>query len=99
MPLVSMSPVPGTMLAHNVVVILSLSRVQLFAVPWIAAYQVFLSFTISQTLLKFMSTDSVMLSNCFNLYPPTSPVLNLSHRQGFFQRVDYSHQVAKVLEL
>ena len=35
---------------------------QLIATPWTAACQVFLSFTISQSLLKFMSIESVMLS-------------------------------------
>ena len=30
--------------------------------PWTAAYQAFLSFTISQSLLRFMSTELVMLS-------------------------------------
>ena len=32
-------------------------------IPWTAAHQVSLSFTTSQSLLKFMSTDSVTLSN------------------------------------
>ena len=40
-----------------------LSRVQLFVTPWTAASQVFLSFTISQSLLKLMSIELVMLSN------------------------------------
>ena len=40
-----------------------LSRVQLFATPWAAACQASLSFTISRSLLKFMSIESVMLSN------------------------------------
>ena len=40
-----------------------LSRVQLFATPWTEACQTSLSFTISQSLLKFMSVESVMLSN------------------------------------
>ena len=31
--------------------------------PWTAAHQAFPSFTISQSLLKLMSTESVMLSN------------------------------------
>jgi len=34
-------------------------------------------------------------------YPPLSlspPAFNLSQHQGLFQRVSYSHQVAKVLE-
>ena len=41
----------------------SLSCVQLFVTPWTAACQASLSFTISQRLLKFMSIESVMLSN------------------------------------
>ena len=48
-----------------------LSFVLLFATPWTAAHQASLSFTISQSLLRFMSTESVMLSNhlilCFPL--------------------------------
>ena len=41
----------------------SLSRVRLCATPWTAALQAFLSFTISQSLLKLMSIESVMPSN------------------------------------
>ena len=37
--------------------------VQLFATPWTAAHQAPLSFTISQSLFKFMSIESVMPSN------------------------------------
>ena len=39
------------------------SRVQIFVTPWTAACQAFLLFTISQSLLKLMSMDSVMTSN------------------------------------
>ena len=39
------------------------SRIRLFVTPWTAAYQVSLSFTISQSLLKLMSIESVMPSN------------------------------------
>ena len=46
-----------------VVVIQLLSPVQLFATSWAAALQAFLSFTISQSLLKLISTESVMPSN------------------------------------
>ena len=53
----------------------SLSRVQLFVTLWMAAYQAFLSFTISQSLLKLISIESVMLSNhlilCQPLLPPS----------------------------
>ena len=41
----------------------SLSCVQLSATPWTIAHQAPLSFPISQSLLKFMSTELVMLSN------------------------------------
>ena len=41
----------------------SLSRVQLFVTPWTAAHQASLSGTISWSLLKLMSTESVMPSN------------------------------------
>ena len=46
-----------------IVVVQSLSHVQLFVIPWIAALQASLSFTISQSLLKLMSIESVMPSN------------------------------------
>ena len=49
--------------ALAVVVVQSLSRVQLFATPWTAACQSSLSFTISWNLLKLMSIESVMPSN------------------------------------
>ena len=38
------------------------------ATPWIAARQASLSFTVSQSLLKLMSIESVMLSNHLVLY-------------------------------
>ena len=41
----------------------SLSHVHLFATPWTAARQAFLSFTNSRSLLKLMSMESVMASN------------------------------------
>ena len=46
-----------------VAVILSLSRVQHFVTPWTVACQASLPFTISQSLLKLMSTELVMSSN------------------------------------
>ena len=42
---------------------LFLSRVRLFATPWTAAHQASLSFTVSWSLLRIMSTGSVMPSN------------------------------------
>ena len=45
------------------VVVQPLSRVRLFVTPWTATHQASLSFTISQSLLKLMSIESVMPSN------------------------------------
>ena len=41
-----------------------LSRVRLFATPWTAPLQVSLSIVNSQSLLKLMSIESVVTSNC-----------------------------------
>ena len=71
------------------------------ATPWTAANQASLSLTISWSLPKLKSTESMMPSNhlilCAN--PPSPPALNLSQLQGLFQWVSSLHQVAKVLEL
>ena len=59
----------------------SLSRVRLFATPWIAARQASLFLTISQSSLKLMSIKSVMPSNhlilCCPLFllPPIPPII------------------------
>ena len=45
------------------IVVQSLSHVQLIMIPWTAAYQASLSPTIPQSLPKLMSTELVMLSN------------------------------------
>ena len=41
----------------------SLSCIQVFATPWTAAYQASLPFSVSWSLLKLMSIESVMPSN------------------------------------
>ena len=46
--------------SKNYIVRGSCCHVLLFATPWIAAHQVSLFFTISQSLLKFMSIEQVM---------------------------------------
>ena len=51
----------------------SLSHVQLFETPWTAVHQASLSFTISRSLLKLKSIESVMLFNHLILCCP--PVL------------------------
>ena len=59
----------------------SLSRVQLFATPWTAAFQASLSITNSQSLLKLMSIHSVIPSNhlilCYPLLPSIFPSIRV----------------------
>ena len=66
----------------------SLSHVRLFATPWTAACQAYLSITNSQSLLKLMSIESVMpVQPSHPLSPPSPPAFNLSQHQGLFQWV------------
>ena len=58
------------MLFFVIVVVQVLSRVQLSATPWTAAHQTPLSFTISLSLLKLMSIESVTPSNHLILCRP-----------------------------
>ena len=68
-----------TSLLHPLItlaVVQSLSHVQFFVTSWTAAHQPPLSFTISRKLLKFMSIQSVRLSNhlilcCPLILPPS----------------------------
>ena len=57
------------------------SCAQLLETPWMAALQASLSFIISQSLLKLMSIESVMLSNhlipCHPLLPSIFPNIRL----------------------
>ena len=72
----------------------SLSRVQLFATPWTAAHQALLFFTVSWSLLKYMSIESVrhpaissfavLFSFCFQSIPASGsfPVSQLFASSG-----------------
>ena len=51
----------------------SLSCVRLFVTPWTAAHQASLSITNSRSLLKLVSIESVMPSNCLTLCHPLLP--------------------------
>ena len=76
------------------------SDVWLFATPWTIVRQAPLSFTVSQSLLKPMSIESVMPSNSFHPQSsPFPPAFNLSLHQCLFQWVSSLYQVVKVLEL
>ena len=55
------------MTIRHFIVVQSFSHVWLFVTPWTAACQVSLSFTISWSLLKFMSIELVMSPNHFIL--------------------------------
>ena len=91
------TPLKGKRVKYFVIVVVeSFSRIQLFATPRTAARQASLSFTISQSLLKLLSVESVILSH---LLLSPSPVFSLSQRHGLFQWVGSSYQLAKVLEL
>ena len=81
------------------IVVQSLSCIQLFVTLWTAAQQASLSHTISWSLLKLMSIESVMSSSrlihchLLLLLPSVFPSIEV------FSRVGSLHQVAKVLEL
>ena len=88
---------PGQALSF-VVLVQSLSCVWPLMTPWTVGHQSSLSFTISQSLFRFMSIGSVMPSNhlifcCHLLLLPSifSSIRVFSNGS--------SHQVAKVLEL
>ena len=82
------------------VAVQSLSFVWLFATPWTATCQAPLSFTISLSLLKFMSIE--LISNHLILCCPfllLSSIFPSMRDEGLFQWVGSSHQVAEVLKL
>ena len=82
------------------IVVQSLNCVRLFETTWTAARHASLSFTISQSLLKLMSIESVMSSNHLILSRPhLLPPSIFPSIRVFSKWVSSSHQVAKVLEL
>ena len=76
----------------------SLSRARLFSTLWTAARQASLSFTISRSLLKFMSVELVMPSNHPILCPPLLLLPSIFPSTKVLP-MSSSHQVAKVVEL
>ena len=62
-----------------------LSCVWVFTTPWTTAHQAPLSSTISQrNLLRFISVESVMLTNCLTLYCPLFLLPSIFPGLGFF---------------
>ena len=77
-----------------------LSRVRLFATPWITARQASLSITNSQSSLRLnvhQIRDAFQPSHPWS--SPSPPAPNPSQQQSLFQWVNSLHEVAKVLEL
>ena len=83
---------------HQFSSIHSLSHVQLFATPWTVAHQPSLSIINSQILLNSGPLSWWCHLIISSSVTPSPPAFNLSQRQGIFQWVSASHQVAKVLE-
>ena len=75
-----------------VTIVQLLSCVPFFVTPWTTAYQALLYSTVSQSLLKCMSVESVMLSN---MSPPSPPAFHISQHQGLFQWVSSTYQRGK----
>ena len=69
------------------VVVQSLHHVWLFATPWTATHRASLSFTVSWSLLRLMSTESVMPSNHLILLALFPSTVNLSQHQGLFSEL------------
>ena len=75
-----------------------LSHVWLFAILWTAARQASLSIINSQSLLKLMSIESVMPSNCHIFCCPLLlPPSIFPSIRAFSNESPHSHQVSKVL--
>ena len=64
-------------LGHMIVVVQSLSGVRYFVTPWTKAHQASLSITISQSLFKLMSTESMMPSKHLILCYPLLLLLSI----------------------
>ena len=75
----------------------SLSRVRLFATPWITAHQASLSITNSEFTQTHVHQVGDAIQPSHPLSSP-SPAPNPSQHQSLFQWVNSSHEVAKVLE-
>ena len=72
-----------------------LSRVRLFATPWIATCQASLSITNSRSSLRLTPIESVMPSSS-SLVIPFFSCPNPSQHQSLFQWVNSSHEVVQI---
>ena len=74
-------------LIYYLVVVQLLSCVRLFVTTWTGTLQAFLSFTMSWSLLRLMSSELMIPSNSLILCFPL--LLNFSQHQGLFQWVSF----------
>ena len=75
-------------LLHSVLfVVQSLSHFWLFVIPWTAAHQAFLSFSISLSLFKLISIELVMPSNHLILSSPSPFAFSICGLNDLFWRV------------
>ena len=96
----STAPAPSLCICCEVVAVQLLSHVWFFVTPWTAACQASLSFTISQSVLKLILTESMMPSNNLILCCPLLLLCSICPSiRVFFWWVGSSHQGAQVLEL
>ena len=79
------------MLESIIAVVRSQSHVQLFATPRTAARQAPLSFTVSWSLLKFMSIELMMLSNHLIPHHPLLFLLSISPSMRVFSNESAFH--------
>ena len=76
----------------------SLSRVRLFATPWIAACQASLPITNSRSSPRLIHQVGDAIQPSHPQSSPSSPAPNPSQHQSLFQWVNSLHEVAKVQE-
>ena len=76
----------------------SLSRVQLFASPWITARQASLHHQLPEFTQTHVHQVSDAIQPSHPLLSPSPPAPNPSQHQSLFQWVNSSHEVAKILE-
>ena len=87
------------MLSPGLVVVQKLSHAQLSVTPWTVALQASLTFTISQSLLKLMTIESVMPSNPLILCRPFSSCPQSFPASGSFPMSLQSVSDGQILEL
>ena len=81
----------GDVYPHHIVIVQSISGVQFFVTPSTTAHQASLSFTISQSLLRILSIESMMLSHHLILSSPFFSCSQSFPVSGFFSSESSLH--------